>query len=123
MPSAQDKVVVVGQPIAVVAAASEAEARAAARAVVVEYEDLTPVMDLDDAIAGGRLERMVVAAAWSVQQDGAWGCLWVGFHEPAVGRQAPLPGRDPGPAPLHGFCRPTQPASKRQGGLLQCLLY
>lgn len=87
LPSAQDKVVVVGQPIAVVAAASEAEARAAARAVVVEYEDLTPVMDLDDAIAGGRREdggSLVHAAGWGLG-------LCSSFHEPAVMHQAPLP--------------------------------
>ncbi|EFN53303.1 hypothetical protein CHLNCDRAFT_136969 [Chlorella variabilis] len=48
---ATDKVVVVGQPIAVVAAETERQAREAAKAVVVEYEDLTPVMDIEDAIA------------------------------------------------------------------------
>ena len=42
----------VGQAIAVVAAEIEAQARAAARAVVVEYEELPPVLDIDDAIKG-----------------------------------------------------------------------
>ena len=43
----------VGQPIAVVAAETEATARAAARAVVIEYEELPAVLDIDDAIAAG----------------------------------------------------------------------
>lgn len=48
----QDKVTCVGQPIAIVAADTEAAARAGAKAVVVEYEDLPAVLDIDDAIAG-----------------------------------------------------------------------
>ncbi len=43
-----------GQPIAIVAAETETQAREAAKAVVVEYEDLKPVMDIDDAIEGER---------------------------------------------------------------------
>lgn len=41
-----------GQAIGVVAAETEAQARAAAKAVVVEYEDLPALLDIDDAIAG-----------------------------------------------------------------------
>ena len=48
----QEFVTCVGQAIAVVAAEIEAQARAAARAVVVEYEELPPVLDIDDAIKG-----------------------------------------------------------------------
>lgn len=59
---------VVGQPIAVVAAETERQAREAAKAVVVEYEDLTPVMDIEDAIAG---EPRV----WS---PGGCGAVWCG---------------------------------------------
>ena len=42
----------VGQAIAIVAAETEAQARAAARAVHVQYEDLPAVLDIEDAIAG-----------------------------------------------------------------------
>ena len=42
-----------GQPIGVVAADSEAAARAAAAAVAVEYEDLPAILDIEAAIAGG----------------------------------------------------------------------
>ena len=51
----------VGQAIGVVAADTEAAAAEAAKAVVVEYEDLPALMDCEDAIAGG----------WVV-------CTWVG---------------------------------------------
>lgn len=55
---------VVGQPIAIVAAETETQAREAAKAVVVEYEDLKPVMDIDDAIEGDKkLERGQFLAA------------------------------------------------------------
>ena len=47
----QEVVTCVGQPIAVVVAETEAQARAATRAVVVEYEDLPAVLDIDDALA------------------------------------------------------------------------
>ena len=42
----------VGQAIAIVAAETEAQARAAAKAVQVQYEDLPAVLDIEDAIAG-----------------------------------------------------------------------
>jgi xanthine dehydrogenase/oxidase len=47
---ASDTVTCVGQPIGVVAADSEAAAREAARAVVVEYEELPAIISIDDAI-------------------------------------------------------------------------
>lgn len=40
-----------GQVIAVVVGETEAAARAGARAVVVEYEDLPAILDIDDAIS------------------------------------------------------------------------
>lgn len=46
---ATEVVTCVGQPIAIVAAETEAAARAAARAVIIEYEDLTPLLDIDAA--------------------------------------------------------------------------
>ena len=60
-PHPQDEVTCVGQAIGVVAADTEAAAAEAAKAVVVEYEDLPALMDCEDAIAGG----------WVV-------CTWVG---------------------------------------------
>ena len=48
---ATENVTCVGQVIGVAVAETEAEARAAARAVVVEYEDLPAVLDIDDAVA------------------------------------------------------------------------
>lgn len=47
-----DRVRYVGEPLAAVLARDLSAARAAADAVRVEYEDLTPVYDLDDALAG-----------------------------------------------------------------------
>ncbi|PSC76668.1 Xanthine dehydrogenase [Micractinium conductrix] len=47
---ATDEVLFVGQPIAIVAAETEAQARAAAAAVMVDYEDLPAILDIDDAI-------------------------------------------------------------------------
>lgn len=41
-----------GQPLGIVAAETEEQARAAAAAVVVEYEDLPAILDIEDAIAG-----------------------------------------------------------------------
>ncbi|HEY0450302.1 xanthine dehydrogenase family protein molybdopterin-binding subunit [Actinophytocola sp.] len=49
---AYDKVRYVGEPVAAVLAADLAAARAAADAVWVEYEELTPVYDLADALEG-----------------------------------------------------------------------
>ncbi|MPZ83828.1 MAG: molybdopterin-dependent oxidoreductase [Actinophytocola sp.] len=49
---AHDKVRYVGEPVAAVLAADLATARAAADAVWVEYEELTPVYDLTDALEG-----------------------------------------------------------------------
>lgn len=48
----QDLVTCVGQPLGIVAADTEEQARAAAAAVVVEYEDLPAILDIEDAIAG-----------------------------------------------------------------------
>ncbi|KAH7618960.1 putative Xanthine dehydrogenase 1 [Nannochloris sp. 'desiccata'] len=48
---ASELVTCVGQPIGVVVAESEAEARAAARAVVVEYEELPAILDIETAAA------------------------------------------------------------------------
>lgn len=52
-PALQDTVTCVGQPLGIVAADSEDAARAAAAAVVVEYEDLPAILDIEEAIAGG----------------------------------------------------------------------
>jgi CO/xanthine dehydrogenase Mo-binding subunit len=49
---AYDRVRYVGEPVAAVVAPDLATAREAADAVWVEYEDLTPVYDVDDALAG-----------------------------------------------------------------------
>lgn len=49
----QELVTCVGQPLGIVAADTEEQARAAAAAVVVEYEDLPAVLDIEAAIAGG----------------------------------------------------------------------
>jgi CO/xanthine dehydrogenase Mo-binding subunit len=49
---AVDRVRYVGEPVAAVLAHGVAEARAAAEEIDVEYEDLTPVHDLDTAING-----------------------------------------------------------------------
>ncbi len=49
---ASEFVTCVGQPIGIVVAETEAEARAAARAVVVEYEDLPAILDIESAVAG-----------------------------------------------------------------------
>jgi xanthine dehydrogenase/oxidase len=43
----------IGQPISVIVADTEAKARAAARAVVIEYEDLPAVLSVEQAIAAG----------------------------------------------------------------------
>lgn len=51
-PPLQSLVTCVGQPLGIVAAETEEQARAAAAAVVVEYEDLPAVLDIEDAIAG-----------------------------------------------------------------------
>jgi xanthine dehydrogenase/oxidase len=48
---ASEFVTCVGQPIGIVVAETEAEARAAARAVVVEYEELPAILDIDTAAA------------------------------------------------------------------------
>lgn len=50
-PQMQEVVTCVGQPIGVVVAETEAAARAGARAVVVEYEELPALLDIKDAIA------------------------------------------------------------------------
>ena len=47
---AKDKVRYVGEPVAAVAAETEAQARAAAQAVVVEYEELPAVLTPEDAL-------------------------------------------------------------------------
>ncbi|KAM5343081.1 hypothetical protein ACJ41O_014047 [Fusarium nematophilum] len=47
---AEDKVLTVGQPIALILATSPAKAQEAARAVKVEYEDLPAVLSIEDAI-------------------------------------------------------------------------
>ncbi|KAG2484282.1 hypothetical protein HYH03_016926 [Edaphochlamys debaryana] len=70
---ATSEVTAVGQVIAVVVATSEAAARAGARAVVVEYEDLPAVMSIEEAIEagsfyedyGGKLECGDVDSAWA----------------------------------------------------------
>jgi CO/xanthine dehydrogenase Mo-binding subunit len=49
---AVDRVRYVGEPVAVVVARDVATAREAADAVWVEYDDLEPVYDIDDALAG-----------------------------------------------------------------------
>lgn len=49
----QGKVTCVGQVIGVVVGATEEQARAGAKAVLVEYRDLPAVLDIDDAIAAG----------------------------------------------------------------------
>lgn len=49
----QDTVTCVGQPLGIVAADSEDEAQAAAAAVVVQYEELPAILDIEAAIAGG----------------------------------------------------------------------
>ncbi|WZH39341.1 Molybdopterin-binding domain of aldehyde dehydrogenase-domain-containing protein [Fusarium acuminatum] len=48
---AEDKVMTVGQPIALVLATSPHRAQEAARAVKIEYEDLPTVLSIEDAIA------------------------------------------------------------------------
>lgn len=53
-PLAVDRVRYVGEPIAAVVARTLAEARAAADEVLVDYEDLPAVLDLDTALAGNR---------------------------------------------------------------------
>jgi len=50
-PLAQEEVVFAGQPVAIVVAESEASAEDAAELVVVEYDPLPPVLDLEQAIA------------------------------------------------------------------------
>ncbi len=64
-----------GHPIAIVAAETEAQARAAAKAVNVEYEDLPAILDIEDAIAGvppllsaGFSERRSAAPAGDVDK-------------------------------------------------------
>ena len=52
-PLARSEVVFVGHPIALVVAESEAAAQDAAEAVVVHYEPLEPVLDLETAMAPG----------------------------------------------------------------------
>jgi carbon-monoxide dehydrogenase large subunit len=52
-PLATDTVRFVGEPIAVVAATSPTAARDAAAAVVVDYDELPPVVDAEDALADG----------------------------------------------------------------------
>lgn len=48
---ATEKVTCVGQVIAIAVAETEAQARAAARAVIIEYEDLPALLDIDAAVA------------------------------------------------------------------------
>lgn len=50
---ASSVVTCIGQPIGVVVADTEAAARAAARAVRVQYQDLPAVLSIDEAIAAG----------------------------------------------------------------------
>lgn len=52
---AEHKVRYVGEPVAVVVAATRAEAVEAAERVVIEYDDLPPVLTLEDALGGSRL--------------------------------------------------------------------
>jgi CO/xanthine dehydrogenase Mo-binding subunit len=52
-PLAREEVVFAGQPVAVVVAESEATAELAAELVVVDYEPLEPVVDLEAAMAPG----------------------------------------------------------------------
>ena len=53
-PLARTEVVFAGQPVALVIAESEAAAEDALEAVVVEYEPLPPVVDVEDAMLPGR---------------------------------------------------------------------
>jgi CO/xanthine dehydrogenase Mo-binding subunit len=58
-PLAREEVVFAGQPVAMVVAESEAAAEDGAEVVVVEYEPLEPVVDLEQAMApGGPLARV-----------------------------------------------------------------
>ncbi len=50
---AEDEVLHVGMPVALVVAETRAQAKAAARAVVVSYESLPAILDLDAALAAG----------------------------------------------------------------------
>jgi CO/xanthine dehydrogenase Mo-binding subunit/aerobic-type carbon monoxide dehydrogenase small subunit (CoxS/CutS family) len=52
-PLARDEVVFAGQPVALVAADSEAAAEDGAAAVLVDYTPLTPVLDLEGAVSPG----------------------------------------------------------------------
>lgn len=50
----------IGQAIGVIVAATEAQARAAARAVVVKYEDLPAVLSIEAAIAAGSFYQVLM---------------------------------------------------------------
>ncbi|HWK94688.1 MAG TPA: xanthine dehydrogenase family protein molybdopterin-binding subunit [Pseudolabrys sp.] len=52
-PALADKAMHVGEPVAVVVAETRAQAQDAADLVAVEYEELTPVVDLDQAMKAG----------------------------------------------------------------------
>jgi len=62
-PLAREEVVFAGQPVAIVVAETEAAAQDGAEVVVVEYETLPPVIDLEDAMRpGSALARLVEEA-------------------------------------------------------------
>ena len=62
-PLAREEVVFAGQPVAIVVAETEAAAQDGAEVVVVEYETLPPVIDLEDAMRpGAALARLVEEA-------------------------------------------------------------
>jgi carbon-monoxide dehydrogenase large subunit len=67
-PVAQDKVVFVGEPVAVVLARTRSEAYDAVDAVVVEYEPLDATIDLEDAAS----DRVVIHDALGTNQSYVW---------------------------------------------------
>jgi CO/xanthine dehydrogenase Mo-binding subunit len=63
-PLAREEVVFAGQPVAMVVASSEAAAEDGAEAVVVEYEPLDAVVDVEDAMrSGGAVARRIAEDA------------------------------------------------------------
>lgn len=77
-----------GEPVAVVAAEDEDTARRAAAAVAVSYEELTPLVDPDEAARRGEVFRRIRIRRGD--QDAVGKVVVEGFYEVGMQDQAPL---------------------------------
>lgn len=88
---ATGKVTCVGQVIGVVVGATEEQARAGAKAVLVEYRDLPAVLDIDDAIAAGSYFQ-----EWGhrVERGDAAGCFASGVCDQVLEGEVKMGGQE-----------------------------